>query len=683
MSEKPIESILKNIGLTKRETEVYIFLAKYSALKSIEIAKKTRIDTAEVYRILKSLQTKGIIEATLESPARYVIVPFERLIDSFIKARQDEVALVQKAKDSLLFDWKRISTKNLEPSPEKFVVIEGESKIYLRFLQLVKDTKNQLSIVSTVQELVEANRFGVFDPIALRSLGSKVQFQFITQLSKENISILKALLKKINPTGFNIKGRSPDLGLRLSTRMVIRDEEEILLFITAEKETSTRKAVCLWTDCKTIVQSFTGVFESLWKNSTEIEKRILDLEAGEPTPQRTIWDPKIIKKNYNEIFSNAQEELIFLTSSEGLKELCKKTFTLKRLAKKGVSIKVMAPIARENLRTYELLSSFCKIRHFSESRLNTTLIDGQHLFQFSNTALQAVKRQATFTETAIYTNNREQVQKTRAILFGIWEKARHVIGNTSDSIAIDHAIGSFTDSLEVDKSVYRKMLAIHKDRVEGTVKEKDIIKKIVQAKRMPAKDPAKDINTLYGSQAIAVLHLPSDFKLPDMIIKIWHNDKNSTFGAEDALDIYLWLETPNGYAFVPVAHVTDNPKAIEYRKGVYAKTPAGQNIILVRRNQLKVIVHGDTLFAGWTTPIPLIPPKYILPPASMLFEAFGELKTGIGRTSLPSGRTQVHEFNRFGAFVTFFHPSSKYSGPGTEGWFDRECIMTAYPPPNH
>ena len=110
-------------------------------------------------------------------------------------------------------------------------------------------------------------------------------------------------------------------------------------------------------------------------------------------------------------------------------------------------------------------------------------------------------------------------------------------------------------------------------------------------------------------------------------------------------------------------------------------TPSGQNVILVKKDKLQVRVQGNTLFAGWTMPIPLYPPKHSLPPCCLLFEGHGELKPGVSTTSVPSGRTQVHEFNRFEAFVTFLHPSSKYSGPGTDGFFDREHIMTAYPPP--
>jgi hypothetical protein len=131
---------------------------------------------------------------------------------------------------------------------------------------------------------------------------------------------------------------------------------------------------------------------------------------------------------------------------------------------------------------------------------------------------------------------------------------------------------------------------------------------------------------------------------------------------------------------VPVATVQDNRKALAFRKEFYAGTPAAQNVQLVKKDELQVRIHGNTVFAGWTVPIPLFPPPYALPPSCIVFEGYGNLKTSVVETTLPSGRRQEIEMNGFEAFVTFFHPSSKYAGPGTDGLFARDVITTSYPP---
>jgi sugar-specific transcriptional regulator TrmB len=114
LSEEPVRSILKGIGLSEKEAEIYIFLAKNAALRSGEIAKLTKMDKAEVYRVLTNLQTKGLVEKTLEAPTRFTSTPFEKTIDSFIKYKRDEATLVEKTKNELIKDWNNITKCWLE-----------------------------------------------------------------------------------------------------------------------------------------------------------------------------------------------------------------------------------------------------------------------------------------------------------------------------------------------------------------------------------------------------------------------------------------------------------------------------------------------------------------------------------------------------------------------------------------
>jgi len=111
-----------------------------------------------------------------------------------------------------------------------------------------------------------------------------------------------------------------------------------------------------------------------------------------------------------------------------------------------------------------------------------------------------------------------------------------------------------------------------------------------------------------------------------------------------------------------------------------ATTPAGQNIRLVKKDEVQIRTHGNTLFAGWTKEIPLLSSKHILQPACILIEGYGQLKTDTYTMLYPSGHKIVVERNGCEAFVTFFHPKSKYSGPGTDGFFARDFVATTYPP---
>ena len=185
-------------------------------------------------------------------------------------------------------------------------------------------------------------------------------------------------------------------------------------------------------------------------------------------------------------------------------------------------------------------------------------------------------------------------------------------------------------------SAYQKMI-IGVEEKPGEITEEYVLNKIINAKR------DRRIKRYYGSSATAVIHPPSNFNLPNMLLTFYHCNKQSYWGAEDYMIVYVWLETPKGYAYVPVAIVGDNQKGMEYRKLSYAGTPAIQNYHVLKKDELEIETHGNTLFAGWTVPIPLIPPNCVLPPSSVLFEGYGKIKTAVIKFTMPSGATSTVE----------------------------------------
>ena len=125
--------------------------------------------------------------------------------------------------------------------------------------------------------------------------------------------------------------------------------------------------------------------------------------------------------------------------------------------------------------------------------------------------------------------------------------------------------------------------------------------------------------------------------------------------------------------------VHDNPNTSSPLKAWKEGIPAENNVKLVKKDELMVQVHGNTLFAGWTIPIPLVN-SYILPPSCLIIEGYGSIKTTSFTSVSLSGYQFKIDANGFDAFVTFIHPSSRYTGPGTDGYLCRDAIMNIYPP---
>ncbi|MEM3641331.1 MAG: helix-turn-helix domain-containing protein, partial [Candidatus Bathyarchaeia archaeon] len=306
---KLIEDVLKTFGVTEKEAEIYIFLTKHGALKCGEIARHLKKDKAQVFRIVKSLQAKGLVESTFEVPMRFTPVQFETILDLKIKTKREEAASLESTREELLSYWKNLSKTRLEPS-ERFLVIEGCHKIYFKIFQMMKETKNQLSAIFTFPNLMRAYQFGVFDSVANHSFRGVVQFRFLTEFSGQNLNAIKDFLRKMPKTGFNIKERDPDLGIRTIPQMVVTDEELLIFIASAGDFLKGQDNVCLWTNCKTLVQSFSAVFEDLWRNSKNVKEKIIEVKTGKLASRTCVFNnAETAYKKFCEIVHSAKEDI--------------------------------------------------------------------------------------------------------------------------------------------------------------------------------------------------------------------------------------------------------------------------------------------------------------------------------------------------------------------------------------
>ena len=489
-----MQKVLKNLGLTSKEAELYIFLAKHEPLRS------------------------------------------------------GETAIMESTKQSVLNDWKNISKIDLQSSLEKFTVVQGSKKIYSKILQMTKETKTQLSMVIPVSGLARADHFGIIEAMSNDSLKDKIKFRVLTELPDENLNTINSFYKRILKKGIDIKGRNPNLGMKLSPRMVLRDETEILLFIrpTAELPSNEQEDVCLWTNCKTLVQTFNAVFENLWSTSSNVYDRIAELEAGEITLSMSVFNvANISLKTYDEVINSAKKEIIMMTSSEGLVEAKKRIDLLKKASEKNVLVKIIAPITKENWQAAQELSQYFSIRHALIGHLEITVIDGKNLIQSKIQPPFDIKGERIPYFGTYFSNDREYVNKTKIMLDQIWRNEAVPLVSTIDSIMKDLPTG--TRSSEVEHTLlrtnkpHRKLLLDVKSK-RDVLLEKDVLKKIINAKKYPGKNWPKDIIRYYGSNGLAVIHPSLSFNLPDMTVWAMHLNKQSSFGAADAYWFFYGLK---------------------------------------------------------------------------------------------------------------------------------------------
>jgi sugar-specific transcriptional regulator TrmB len=676
LTEETLRATLEKFGVTTQEAEVYLFLAKRWALKTGQISKQMKKNKGQTYRLLTSLQEKGLVETTLEFPTRYVAIPLEKVLNSFIQSKREEIASIEREKEDLLEDWSNISKIALQSQLEKFTVIEGTKRIVHKISQMIKDTKNQLSAILTVADLVRGEQFGIFDLTLANTIQSKQKFSFLSEVSNQNLKAVKLLTNKL---GNRIKFRARNLEPSPTTlpRLVIRDNKELMFFITkSDQET------CLCTNCKSLIQAFSNVFNSLWINSTDAKEKIREIETGKlPSAITLIKNCEKAKRKYDEIIASAQNEVVMVTSSQGLIKLSQQITELKKLHDKKASIKIMAPINENNLEASQKLLSASQVKHVPVSYLETTIIDKKHLFQFKQPHLESGTEASSFFENLFYTNDEKYIESTWLMLNNIWEKACIPSPATIESIIFPKEPQNEGNSSSSAMRNFRKILTfeIEEDDKAGKLAEKDVINKILKATTSKAKIP-KNKSMLFASTGQTIIHPPKYFNLPDIMLHAWHVDNHSTHGGNDSLVIHIWQDSPSNSGFIPSAIISNDSSGTKVLTKIFTDTPAEKNAQLLNKDEFQVRVHGNTLFAVWTVPLVIKSPNYILPPCCLMLEGVGKVKTGRLAFLYKDGFRNKIEFNALEALVTFYHPSSRYEGPGTDGIFFRDYVGETYVP---
>ncbi len=682
LAETTIKKILKDFGLTDTESEVYLFLSKHGPDKGTQVAKKMHKDKAQIYHALKKLLSKGIVESTIEAPVRFTAVPFENVVESTISEKRSEAKRIESTKKELLRYWNNIDKNKSESLPERFTVIEGRHRVYSKIKQMIQETKNQLMIITTIPNLIRAENYGLYSVASKNILKSQIQFRFLTDLRDQDKKATQKILNKMVKQGFNFKGKSPEIGHSLFPQMVLRDGEEAIFFINPVEQdviAGIRDDVCFWTNCRSLVQAFSLVFEDYWRSSKDLQKKLDETQIVIHDKQTIVkLSANEAQKKYSDTLKAAQTEIVMVTSSEGLLELS--DLLASSLQNERILKRIMAPITNENLSTANEMMKHCEIRHVPRFSMGTTIVDGRNLFQIKYLTIKdtAYSSGKVCFENVFFSNNKDNIKKAKTLLDDLWNNSKSPSPVTLEAL-------NQTSTLPVPEaedrlvSMNRKIkgASVIESGFPSQVTEKEILDKVINQKTL-APYNTNEIARTFGSNAQAIVHFPQEFNLPSMLLHLLHIDKRSTFGAEDVVAIHFWLNTPVGEAYVPVALITDNPNSVDFWKRFLAGSPASQNIQLLEKDRLEINVHSNILFAGWTVPISI--PPHTIPPSGVLIEGSGKIKPSTFSIQAPSGFVMKTEYNGCDAFVTFLHPSSKYSGPGTEGLLGRDAIMEFYSP---
>ncbi len=502
MSEKDVTRFLQILGLSKREIQVYMFLAKSGVQSTSFVAKRLKMERVQAYRTFKKLQEKGFIEATLERPTRFTIVPFAALVDNFINAKKNEVTNLSEQKQSLLSAWELISAPESEYPVAKFSIITGKKKIHSKMLSMIEESKSEVIFLTTALGLIQEDIAGIFDAAVTPSQERSVQFQIITDISPENLKVVERIDRNIVEEKLNFKLRHVSMNSKFFPRFLIKDEEEAILYAPFGNEASVLNLEDegLWINDKMFISVLKAFFVQMWQSGVDASRRIDELKSGIP-----IGETVVIKgaeealAKVTKILESAKKDIVVITSSQSINRLAEDDPLIKYF-KKGLQVRIMASIDLDNLEPAQSLSKRYEIKHVPISYLTMMLVDNKHLFMFKMPPLSDFGAESAFyLPDTFYSTDPSQIERVSEMLNDIWKRGIDIseISNQAGTRLPSVEIATTeTVAKTVDKMLQNNVTSVlitENQKPIGVVNDRELLREIVDGHRDPSKTLAKDI----------------------------------------------------------------------------------------------------------------------------------------------------------------------------------------------
>ncbi|MFA7707829.1 MAG: helix-turn-helix domain-containing protein [Candidatus Pacearchaeota archaeon] len=249
IKQELVKQIKEYFGLNIYETKVWLALLGKGVASAGEIAEMSEVPRSRTYDVLESLEKQGFAIMKLGKPVKYIAVKpnviVEKLKSNTMTNADEKIKVLGKLKETKEYtELEQLYNVGIQPVRHEDIsgAIKGKSTIYNHIKEILENSKKEVLICTSVNELMTKSRF---------------YSQIFERLNKSDIKIKVALsgedkeIKKINAK-FKIKAKQ----LNIDARFYISDNDQILFIISKGNMPDEEIAVWLNTPFFTTALSF-------------------------------------------------------------------------------------------------------------------------------------------------------------------------------------------------------------------------------------------------------------------------------------------------------------------------------------------------------------------------------------------------------------------------------------------
>ncbi len=255
-----LQSKLLDFGLTSNQCKVYIFLGKYGSKSAPDVGRALKIPRTETYKLLTTLQNKGMVSASFQHPIKFTSIPLVDAVHSLINTEKERIKNLENQKTELNQLWNDIPEFHNEiqkTNEDKFQMLQGENQIHSKINNMLATADNKFLILGSEKDLMKFYHANFIETLSTSKLNIKIQTSSSQKTQYIFDDIEKTSIRKLTPE------------IEQSLCFIIKDNDEVLFYLK-NANSAADKPTAMWTTSESMIYSKKLLFDSLWSNSRTI-----------------------------------------------------------------------------------------------------------------------------------------------------------------------------------------------------------------------------------------------------------------------------------------------------------------------------------------------------------------------------------------------------------------------------
>lgn len=332
-----VVSRLVACGLAEKEARALAHLTHLGKSKVTDLAKAALLKRAETYQLLERLQSRGLVEATLERPRQFTAVAPERATQILVEEREHALKEITTLREDLTQRLRRLGGGVTEAASETFRVLHDRNQINGQLGRTVRAAAQELCVVASSRSLfrllLDEGLEGEFRGAHKRG----VKIRVLTEVLSGQEDVLSRL-------GEFAEVRH--LMVPRPLRFFIADEREIVQYVTTDPMGAAAKETALWLGARDHVQAQRAFFDDLWANAMSAIARAEELRTGRAPEQVQVVNGRFTRyEKQKELLLRAEREIALVLPGAEAGRLA--TSGIQRVLdarlRDGVKVRILVP----------------------------------------------------------------------------------------------------------------------------------------------------------------------------------------------------------------------------------------------------------------------------------------------------------------------------------------------------